>query len=109
MAMLSYLWIGNAKGERPQTLELIVVLAVVIIIFGIGRLPRIGGALGKSIREFRGASRDGTENTPTVGKAKPSISAIPARDAFCTRCGAAISPNVRFCTACGYPVQATGS
>ena len=33
--------------------ELIVVLAIVLIIFGVGRLPEIGGALGKAIRGFR--------------------------------------------------------
>jgi TatA/E family protein of Tat protein translocase len=29
---------------------------IVIIIFGAGRLPEIGGALGKSIKEFRSQS-----------------------------------------------------
>ena len=33
--------------------ELIIILVIVLIIFGVGRLPEIGGALGKSIREFR--------------------------------------------------------
>lgn len=36
--------------------ELIIILVIVIIIFGVGKLPEIGGALGKSIREFRDAS-----------------------------------------------------
>ena len=33
--------------------ELLVVLAIVVIIFGVGRLPEIGGAMGKAIREFK--------------------------------------------------------
>ena len=33
--------------------ELIIILVIVMIIFGVGRLPEIGGALGKAIREFR--------------------------------------------------------
>ncbi len=37
-------------------MELIIILVIVIIIFGVGRLPEIGGALGKGIREFRQAS-----------------------------------------------------
>lgn len=45
--------------------ELIIVLAIVLIIFGVGKLPDIGGALGKSIREFRQASTD------DANKAKP--------------------------------------
>ena len=36
--------------------ELIIILIIVIIIFGVGRLPEVGGALGKAIREFRQAS-----------------------------------------------------
>jgi len=35
--------------------ELIVILIIVIIFFGVGRLPELGGAIGKSIREFRNA------------------------------------------------------
>lgn len=38
--------------------ELIIILVIVLIVFGVGRLPEIGGALGKSIREFRQASND---------------------------------------------------
>lgn len=37
--------------------ELIIILIIVIIIFGVGRLPEVGGALGKAIREFRESSQ----------------------------------------------------
>jgi sec-independent protein translocase protein TatA len=37
--------------------ELLIVLVIIIIIFGVGKLPEIGGALGKGIREFRQASQ----------------------------------------------------
>ncbi len=33
--------------------ELIIILVIVMAVFGVGRLTGIGGALGKSIREFR--------------------------------------------------------
>ncbi len=39
------------KGIGPM--ELIIVLVIVMIIFGVGRLPEVGGAMGKAIREFR--------------------------------------------------------
>lgn len=35
--------------------ELIVILVVALVIFGPGRLPEIGGALGKGIRDFKKA------------------------------------------------------
>ena len=34
-------------------LELIIVLVIIVVVFGIGRLPEVGGGLGKGIREFR--------------------------------------------------------
>ena len=33
--------------------ELIIILFIILIIFGAGRLPEIGSALGRGIREFR--------------------------------------------------------
>ena len=38
--------------------ELVVILVIVIVVFGAGRLGEIGGALGKGIKEFRSATRD---------------------------------------------------
>ena len=38
-------------------MEIGLILVVVLIIFGAGKLPQVGGAIGKSIREFRKASR----------------------------------------------------
>lgn len=35
--------------------ELLILLLIVVIFFGVGRLPELGGAIGKSIREFRKA------------------------------------------------------
>lgn len=33
--------------------EGLVIMAVILIVFGVGKLPQVGGALGKGIREFR--------------------------------------------------------
>lgn len=33
--------------------EAVIIVAVVLIVFGVGKLPQVGGALGKGIREFR--------------------------------------------------------
>jgi sec-independent protein translocase protein TatA len=42
----------------PSPWELILVLVIVLIIFGPGKLPDIGAAVGRGIREFRRASSD---------------------------------------------------
>jgi sec-independent protein translocase protein TatA len=49
--------------------ELIIILVIVLVVFGAGRLPEIGGALGKSIRNFKKASdgKDEIEIKPKSG------------------------------------------
>lgn len=43
--------------------ELIVILVIVLVLFGVGRIGRIGGELGKAIREFR-KGLSGEEDAP---------------------------------------------
>ncbi len=38
--------------------ELIIILIIVLILYGPGKLPEIGKALGKGIREFKRAQHD---------------------------------------------------
>ncbi|CCF83073.1 twin-arginine translocase TatA/TatE family subunit [Nitrolancea hollandica] len=38
--------------------ELALILVIVVVIFGVGKLPEIGGALGRGIKEFRSAADD---------------------------------------------------
>lgn len=49
--------------------ELLIILVIVLVIFGASRLPEIGGALGKSIRNFKNASsgKDEIEIKPGRG------------------------------------------
>jgi len=35
--------------------EIIIILVIVLIVFGVGKLPQVGGAIGKGIRAFRKA------------------------------------------------------
>lgn len=39
-------------------MELIIILVIVLVIFGAGKLPQIGGALGKGIKEFKAATKE---------------------------------------------------
>ena len=45
-----------------QPMHLIVILAIGLVVFGPGKLPRIGADLGKSIREFKKAISDKAED-----------------------------------------------
>ena len=42
--------------------ELVLILVIVLIIFGAGKLPEIGNALGKGIQNFRKAAQDTEKN-----------------------------------------------
>ena len=42
----------------PGPLELVIILVIALLVLGPGKLPEVGSALGKSIREFRKASTD---------------------------------------------------
>nr|MBC7244649.1 twin-arginine translocase TatA/TatE family subunit [Chloroflexota bacterium] len=48
--------------------ELLILLLIVILIFGVGRVSEIGAALGKSIREFRREIRQSEEKTEAAEK-----------------------------------------
>ena len=51
--------------------ELVIILFIILIIFGAGRLPEIGSALGKGIKEFR-RGQSGQDEDEVVVDAKPS-------------------------------------
>jgi TatA/E family protein of Tat protein translocase len=56
--------------------ELIILLVVVLIVFGPGKLPDIGNAIGRGVKEFRKASNDLEESIRGDTK-KPDASSTP--------------------------------
>jgi TatA/E family protein of Tat protein translocase len=60
-------------------LHLVLILAIALIVVGPGRLPEVGGALGKTIKEFRKAASDVQEATTlTPAAPAPAPAAAPA-------------------------------
>ncbi len=51
-------------------MEIGLILVIVLIIFGVGKLPQVGGAIGKGIHEFRKGSRGDLDEDK--GKAEKS-------------------------------------
>jgi sec-independent protein translocase protein TatA len=51
------------------TQELIIILVLVLIIFGAGKLPQVGGAIGKGLRNFKEGMKEG-EGEADVEKKK---------------------------------------
>jgi sec-independent protein translocase protein TatA len=58
--------------------ELVIILALVVIVFGAGKMSDMGSALGKSIREFRDSVRSVDEEEDEEASAE-SAPAKPAK------------------------------
>ncbi len=75
----------------PGPLELVIILVIALLVLGPGRLPDVGSALGKSLREFRKASSDlqdaatidtsplPSQPTPPVDPAAAAAASTPHR------------------------------
>jgi sec-independent protein translocase protein TatA len=104
-------------GGLFQPGHLIVVLIIALIIFGPGKLPELGSALGQGIREFKRSvehlSQDDTP--PQAGGTLPASqpSAVPSATAatvsvpgtngsiVCARCQGSMPASHQYCTSCG--------
>jgi len=91
--------------------ELIVILLIVVVIFGAGRLSEVGGAVGKSIREFRKATTDEQHAKDAAAVAAPPPPAAPLASApaapavvvenKCPSCATVNPTGQVFCGQCG--------
>ena len=50
--------------------ELIIIMVIIMILFGAGKLPEIGAGLGKAIRNFKGATSETENKIPEKIEAK---------------------------------------
>jgi sec-independent protein translocase protein TatA len=54
-------------GKSVGPIELIIVLAIILLLFGVGRVSRVGKELGTAISEFRKGLSDNKDETPKDG------------------------------------------
>lgn len=52
--------------------ELLLILIIALVVFGPSKLPEVGQALGRGLREFRRAANPAGEETSGTGSAEPS-------------------------------------
>ena len=88
--------------------ELVIVLVIVVVIFGAGRLSDVGGALGKSIREFRKATSEdpsahAVSPPPPAAPplASPTVTPSVAVENKCPSCATVNPTGQVFCGQCG--------
>jgi sec-independent protein translocase protein TatA len=90
--------------------ELLIILAVLVLVFGVSKIGDLGGALGKSVREFRKASKNDDDAPAASTKSDSSNSAAATPQASnarsCSNCSAQLGDDEKFCAKCGAPVQA---
>ena len=83
--------------------ELIVILVIALLIIGPGKLPDVGAALGRSIREFRKASSDVQEAASIDAPPAPVAPATPVAPPAATAPTDAVAP------AAGTPAPGPGA
>jgi TatA/E family protein of Tat protein translocase len=59
-------------------IHLVIVLIIALIVIGPGKLPEVGAALGKSIKEFRKAASDITDSAHTEAAPVAAATAVAA-------------------------------
>ncbi len=59
-------------------LELVIILVIVAMLFGVGKLPEVFGAVGKGVREFRTNASTDAEEASSKAKAEVTEEAQPA-------------------------------
>lgn len=59
---------GFLRGIGP--LEIFLILVVVMIIFGVGKLPSVGKGMGQALREFRSSVKEKDDEALESAEAK---------------------------------------
>jgi sec-independent protein translocase protein TatA len=78
--------------------HLIVLLVIILIIFGPGKLPQLGKAIGDGVRELKRASTD-EGHAPAKDAHTPAEPAQTERR--CPQCRGPVSAGNHFCGGCG--------
>lgn len=59
---------------------LLIILAIILIIFGPSKLPQLGGAIGKTMREFRKETSNGPDDANKAEDDGKSTTVVAASD-----------------------------
>ena len=81
--------------------EIILLLAVVLIVFGAGKLPDVLAQLGKGVRSFRDEASSEKPASVAAGTATPAATAAPGTTIYCRNCGRPNPTDAKFCSNCG--------
>lgn len=99
-------------------LEIIVILVVALLIFGPKNLPKLGSAMGKTVKSIReGMEGDEADKPADTEIAADDVSGevsvdsdadIPVAGVYCSKCGTKNDPGAAFCSKCGNRIAEAG-
>jgi sec-independent protein translocase protein TatA len=98
--------------------HLIVILVIVLLIFGPGKLPDLGKAMGEGLRELKkatnpdepvagkeGSTAAATTTEPVAGSTTATVTPISAANRTCPSCHGAVPAGDKFCGNCGSAME----
>ncbi len=92
-------------------MELIVILAVALLIFGPKNLPKLGKSLGQTVKNVREGMEGEIEEEPKKAKAVEATEVEAESEdegdvVFCSKCGTKNPASSAFCSKCGNKLTA---
>lgn len=79
----------------PGGMELFLVLAVVMLLFGAKKLPELARSMGRAGKEFRSGMKDGAEAPQVAGPCPFCDTPVPDDARFCPGCSKGAAEIVR--------------
>jgi sec-independent protein translocase protein TatA len=96
--------------------HLVLILVIILMLFGPGKLPSVGRGIGDAFRELKKATSDDEPQPDTTTDAKTATTAqatttapTASTAATCKSCGATVAPEQKFCASCGAAVPEPGA
>ena len=79
--------------------ELILIVLVVLIVFGAGKLPDVFAQIGRGVRQFRETATG--EEKPAPAATASGAAPAPGTTIYCRNCGRPNPTDAKFCSNCG--------
>lgn len=67
--------------------ELLIVLAILLLVFGATRLPKLARSMGQAGKEFKAGLKEGYKEEPVEGPCPFCNAEVPSEAKFCPSCG----------------------
>ena len=67
--------------------ELLIIFAILLLVFGASRLPKLARSMGQAGKEFKAGLKEGYQEQPIEGPCPFCGADVPAESKFCPGCG----------------------